>query len=132
MPVPSYKPDEFFTSKPINNKNINIEQWKDDEYIDLRNVGSGSVSNVKLMYQIDDQKIYAIKMPTNIKNKSEEYLTREYENYLEIDYPLLPKLYGIYKFENKYYLKIQFINGKTLYDLKDDDNYKFSIENILF
>ena len=104
-----------FVFKTDKKKNIIVQKWDDDEYIDLKILGSGSASTVKLVYQIEDKKLYAIKMQNVTYNDdNEEYLTREYKNYFNIQYPLLPKLYGIYKLHNYYYLKIQFINGKTL------------------
>lgn len=59
-----------------NEKEINIEKWNDEEYIDLKIIGSGSSSSVKLVYQIEDKKLYAIKMQTPIYNGNEEYYKR--------------------------------------------------------
>ena len=107
-----------FVIKPPEEKKMKIEKWDDDDYIELKIIGSGSSSIVKLMFQIETKKLYAIKMQSNVTYEKEDYYTREYKNYLQINYPLLPKFYGMYENNDKYYLKIQYINGQTLQNLE--------------
>ena len=39
-------------------------------------------------------------MQRDLTHESENYREREFNNYLQLDYPLLPKLYGIYENED--------------------------------
>ena len=97
-----------------------IENYDEYKYIELRYLGHGSSSKVKLIYLIEEKELYALKSFYN-----EETKNREIDNYKKINYPLLPKLYALTKDRN---LIIQFINGKTLMHINKNI---FNLEQIM-
>lgn len=75
-------------------KNLSKQKWNENDYIVLRNIGFGSSFIVELIYLIEKDELYALKKPYSYINEEEKLIEREIKNYLSIDYPLLPKLYG--------------------------------------
>lgn len=104
--------------KDFNSKqNQNLTKKKIDEFIELRVLGIGSVSNVVLFYHIEKEELFAIKKLINAETEKEKLFDRETTNYNNMKHPLLPNFYGILKPEN--YLIIEFINGMTLDHIKE-------------
>ena len=99
-----------------------IENFEEDkDFITIRRINQGSLSNVELIYEIEKEELFLIKKPNNPEN--DRLIRREFNNYLQIDFPLIPKLYG--RIKGTDYPVIQFINGKSL---KNIQQFHFSKE----
>lgn len=96
-------------------KNIEIKTWGSNDYIELRKLGQGSTSIVNLIYNIENESLFALIKP--IGEESEKLYSRQFNNYQNINHPRLPKLYA--KVKGKNYFIIQFINGHTLQSKND-------------
>ncbi|KAK8840423.1 hypothetical protein M9Y10_030627 [Tritrichomonas musculus] len=94
------------------------ENFKEEEYVELRNVGNGSFAQCTLAYHIKYQKLFIVKKPLKIDVENDKLLKREKENYKKIKHPLFPKFYGTVK--GKDFLVIEFINGSTLNRMKPE------------
>lgn len=86
------------------------------DFIELRFIGSGSGSVVKLGYHIEREELVAIKQLSIVDGETTKLIEREIANYSRIDHPFLPKFIGAS--ENKELIVIEFINGTTL-DIND-------------
>ena len=103
----------FQTLTNQNGKNEkNNKEWTEDEYIVIGQLGNTASSRVELIYQIETGHLYAIKNINSYDNEASKLIKREYENYLNINHPFIPKFYGFQKKDNC--LIIQYIHGKTL------------------
>ena len=91
----------------------------------MRQLGVGSISIVKLIYHIEKEEMYALKMENINDYEITKLQKREYENYCNINHPYLPKFYG--KVKNTDYLVIEFINGQKLFNFNFDFNDKLTI-----
>lgn len=91
--------------------------YDENDFIELRNIGLGSAFSVSLNYEIENCQLLAIKKPIGNNYEHEKLSTREYNNYLNTNYLLLPKLYGKIKNGNLYNLVIQFIDGSTILEI---------------
>ena len=90
------------------NNSTNEKTINEDDYIELRLVGSG-ISVIFLIYHIKDEKLYALKKLNSIDG--EKLKKREINNYTsKINHPFINKFYGITK-EN-HHIVIEYINGK--------------------
>lgn len=80
------------------NKNTNVfeKPVEDEDYIRLRNLGSGSSFRVDLIYHIEKSELFAIKIPICISD-TQKLINREKSNYQNLNFPLLPKYYGVGK-----------------------------------
>ena len=67
-------------------------------------------------YQLENGKLVVIKKFNDISNENTKLINRENNNYLQIDYPLLPKYIG--KIKTNDFPIIQFINGQTLLNIE--------------
>ena len=105
-----------------------IKNLKDDDFINLRNVGSGSIGIVNLYFYIEMQELFVAKIFSPI-NKKTKLHSRELSNYSQIDHLFLPKFYGILNNKNKC-LIIEYINGQSLSKIEKlqlTENDKFTI-----
>lgn len=84
----------------------------ENDFVVLRNIGSGSFSLVRLVYHLGRDELMAIKTPNGFDKNIQKRFKRERENYLKLNHPLLPKFYNSPEGEN--YLVLEFINGLTL------------------
>lgn len=121
----------------INDQNVSRSNkiFKENDYIELRLLGIGSIFKTYLIYLIPHKKLCVIKKPNIITTETEKLMKREYNNYLKLKCQFLPKFYGIV--QNTNYLIIEFINGKDLDNIKsinDDDaiNIVFHLLLILY
>ena len=99
-----------------------------NDYIKLREIGGGSSGRVYLIYHIEKQELFSLKIQhPNRDPNSEDLFKRESLNYEKLKHPLLLQYYG--KVKNCDYLVIEFINGKTLSNIKNlnlDENVKIT------
>ncbi|KAK8876323.1 hypothetical protein M9Y10_006521 [Tritrichomonas musculus] len=89
---------------------------KAEDYVELRNIGIGSLFSCKLIYHIKHGKLYVIKRPHFFDEELPKLIKREKDNYLQFKHPFLPKFYGTV--ENEEGIVIEFINGRTLNHIK--------------
>ena len=101
-----------FDEKLEEEKEKSDQKFYEDDFIDLRSIGSSLTSKVFLMYEISKGEIYAIKKPIGNDTESSKLNLREHNNYSKINHPFLPKYYG--QIRNNDFLIIQFINGLKL------------------
>ena len=104
-----YRIEKFIKSL---DENSSQETMNEQDYVELRSIGKGTIFECKLIYHIKRSELYAIKKPYQIHSENRKLLDREAENYLKVRHPFLPKFYG--KVLNKDYIVIDFINGQTL------------------
>lgn len=97
------------------NQKITPETMKENEYIEILDIGSGYTSNIKLIYHIEKGEIFALKKPHLNDSETNDLVKREIDNYSRINHPFFPKLFGI--IQEKNYIIIEFVNGKTLNDM---------------
>ncbi|KAK8850202.1 hypothetical protein M9Y10_018326 [Tritrichomonas musculus] len=93
-------------------KKTNIKVFKIKDFIELRTIGFGSTFLATLVYHIENEEIFVIKKIYGNNPENEKLLQREIENYKCLNYPLIPKFYGIIEGQNN--PVIEFIKGKTL------------------
>lgn len=106
----------FFNRSKIDDFHYKPIEIKEEDFVSLKTIGTGSICDVYLIYYIKEQKLYVNK---KIKNQSDKYLMdREYNNYLKVNHPLIPKLIGtVHYLFQEYSIVIEYIYGQTL------DNY---------
>lgn len=85
---------------------------KEDEFIELRDIGLGSNFKTVLIYHIERGELYALKKQQGMNKKIGKLIKREIENYSKIQHPLTPKFIGAGQ-NNEYHI-IEYINGRTL------------------
>lgn len=85
----------------------------------MRSLGTGSLSSVELAYEIEEEKLYAIKFFNFADDK--ELLDREINNYKKIHHPFLPTYYGTANIWDNQRLIIDFIDGITLSRMNELD-----------
>lgn len=100
-----------------------FENFDEDKYIILQNIGIGSSSEVKLIYDIENEQFLAGKSIYTIDEENFEFQKREIENLSNISHPFLPKFYGIFNYNQQKIVIIEFINGDTLLSLIDPSFY---------
>lgn len=92
-----------------------VEHIKEDDYIELRIIGTGSSSRCALIYHIKKGELYVIKQTFRNNIESPKLINRETNNYSKIRFPFLPKFYGIACNQNRINgIVIEFINGQSL------------------
>lgn len=104
---------------------------KEDDYIDLRYLSSGASSFVKLIYHIENKKLYAMKV-----FYKDEAFEREKLNYSKLKrYPFLCKLYGTAKDDSSNCLILEYINGFSLVEADEyltlDEKIKIVFEMMI-
>ena len=97
-------------------KQHNLSYINENDYIELRTIEAGSFSMVSLAYHIEKEELIAIKRPTMLDPENEKLHKRELLNYSKMNHPFVPKLYG--ETVNGKYLVVEYINGRTLNDIK--------------
>lgn len=109
--------------------------WDGNEYITLRSIGIGSSFETKLIYHVEKEELFVIKIPNS---KIPDLIDREIKNYSLINHPFIPKYYGykIDKYRNLRYPIIQYIHGQTLMNIHDfnfnfDDKIRILFEIII-
>ena len=85
--------------------------WSSENYFKIRELGRGSSSVVDLIYNIQREEIFALKIPYN---NCIELIKRERENYLKIQNPFIVHYYGCIESNQMPNLLIEFIDGETL------------------
>ena len=93
----------------INNFKINMNE---NEFIILRLIGYGFLFSVYLIYHIEREAFFAIKIPKVYNSETNKLIKREIENYYRLNHPIFPQFYGIVN--NKNYPIIEFFNCYTL------------------
>ena len=96
--------------------NLTPEIIDENEYVELRCIGIGSLFSCKLIYHIKREELYVIKANHEIDDDISKLAEREENNYLKIMHPFVPKYYGRVKGKDE--IVIEFINGKTLENIK--------------
>ena len=92
--------------------NYTPETISENEYVELRIVGIGSLFFCNLIYHIKKGELYVIKKPKSKNPDNAKLIERETENYSKIMHPFFPKFIG--RIKDKDYIVIEFINGQTL------------------
>lgn len=85
---------QIFSSKSYEQIEIN-----DENFIQLHCLGTGASSSVYLIYHIEKEQLFALKIFYN-SEKSEELFERERTNFIQIHHPHHPRFYGTFKYEN--------------------------------
>ena len=75
---------------------------REEEFIELRQIGSGTVFLVYLIYHIEREELFALKKSLLNDSEIEKLREREIDNFIKVQHPFLPKLIGVG--ENKEYL----------------------------
>ncbi|KAK8892772.1 hypothetical protein M9Y10_030014 [Tritrichomonas musculus] len=108
-----------------------LNDLNQDEFIELSEVGKGGSFLCTLYYHITSGKLCVIKKLHGNNNEADKLIQREADNYSNIRHPFLPNFYGTVKNKNGKYIVIEFINGKTLYDIEENElNYNDRIKII--
>ena len=103
----------------------------DEEYIELRVLGSGSTFTCSLNYLISEGKLFVIKRANGCSlNEKEKLIKRELLNYSMISHPFIPEFYG--RIKDKEGHRIEYINGPTLKNIKSIKFTASEIFNIIF
>ena len=104
---------DIFMEDIEKSKELNI--YDENEFISLITVGMTVTSSIDLYYHNENGKLFVIK---KIFKDNEKLGNREINNYANIYHPLMPKYYGIMIGNGLNYIVIEFINGKTLNEIK--------------
>lgn len=98
--------EQLFNS---NNEKIEINQ---ENYINLRLLGNGSSSSVDLIYHIEKEKVFALKIFYN-ENETEKLFDRENKNYLKVHHPLIARYYGSSKTGSFKSIALEYVVGNS-------------------
>lgn len=109
-----YRIENFFSNRDLVEEKIN-----ENDYIILRNVDSGSFAICALIYYIKLGQLCVIKRPLNYDHEIPKVFDREIKNYRKLFHPFIPIFYVI--IDDKDYIIIEFINGKTLGHIKKNE-----------
>ena len=71
----------------------------------------------RLIYHFEKEELFVLKQPLINDKENPNLLDREFDNYSKINHPYLPQFYG--KTRENNYLVIEYINGKSLFHIKD-------------
>ena len=93
-----------------------IENFDEDEFIELREIGRTTSSIVFLIYHIEREELFVLKKFFTNNNEYSKLRNRENSNYSKLCHPFLSKFYGVIK--NKNYSIIEYINGQTLLEIE--------------
>ena len=89
----------------------------------VRLLGKGSMGNVYLVERVEDNKKFVVKELMFSKEASlnpedaKEIFFREAEFMAEFDHPGIPKIYGAFSQDGRYYLAMDYMEGKTLEEI---------------
>ncbi|KAK8835991.1 hypothetical protein M9Y10_040188 [Tritrichomonas musculus] len=105
----------FLYNYPNNKQEIIFEE---NDFVFLRHLKTTGSSMVYLSYHIEKEILCIIKFP--YQDLAGKLANREIDNYKIIDYPYIPKFYGIINnSNNQKYLVIEYIFGRTLQNIKE-------------
>lgn len=90
-----------------------IKKIESDEYIILTPLNSGSSSNISLVYMIQTENLLVLKTPF-MTSEMKKISEREKNNYLNINQPFMPHLYGTTEIDSQECLLIEYIQGEAL------------------
>ncbi|KAK8838429.1 hypothetical protein M9Y10_033055 [Tritrichomonas musculus] len=105
------------------------EEISENDYVELRYIGSGSSSQCFLIYHIKRRELLIIKKLYENNEEEEKLFQREFSNYMILHYPFFPKFYG--RVQNKNWIVIEFINGQKLFNIKNIHLDKKDIPKII-
>ena len=105
------------------------EEISENDYVELRYIGSGSSSQCFLIYHIKRRELLVIKKLYENNEEEEKLFQREFSNYMILHYPFFPKFYG--RVQNKNWIVIEFINGQKLFNIKNIHLDKKDIPKII-
>ena len=94
-----------------------------NEFIEIRNIGKGSLFTCVLIYHIKRESLYVIKKPYVQDIEISKLIERETSNYHRMLHPLIPRYYGTIK--DQKYIVIEFIDGQTL-DMIDLNKFTYN------
>lgn len=88
------------------------EDIKEDEYINIKKVGNGSMFECILIYNMKKDDLQLIKRPLFVHFEHCKLISREQLNYQKMRHPFIPKYFG--KVKNTNHIVIEYINGQTM------------------
>lgn len=100
--------------KTFTEMKLNI--FDDDNFIQLRKVGFTDNSSENLIFYTETKKLFMIKGRNLLNNENQDLMNREFKNYCENCFPLLPEIYGKTNLNNN--IVIEYIDGPTLVQIK--------------
>ena len=100
-----------------NDDDISPKIISQEDYFEIRILGIGSSFSARLNYYIEREELIVIKVPNQNNNETLKLLDREIKNYTKIKCFFMPKFYGTVEDTN--YPVIEFINGKTLFEIEE-------------
>ena len=126
--------NRFNNIKNVKSIDTSIQIFEDDDYINLRSVGFGTINIAHLIYHIEKEEFFIIKEVNSSDQHIEILKGRELENYKILCHPLFPKFYGVTA-KNRSFV-IEFINGPTLerielLNLTDNDRLTIIFEMMI-
>lgn len=102
--------------------NSQIASFQNDFLIEISLIGIGSTFATQLHYQIEMEKLIAIKKPHFEDEEIPKLMRREIKNYENLHFPLLPEFYGVggrlISGKGSKYLAIEYIEGISLEDIR--------------
>ncbi|KAK8843659.1 hypothetical protein M9Y10_024722 [Tritrichomonas musculus] len=103
---------------------------KDEDYVELRDIGIGSSFVCSLIYHILQGKLFVIKKPNGDTSEHKKLIKRERDNYQKFIHPFLPTFYGT--IEDKNCIVIEFIKGQALNHINQIELTADDAFNIIF
>lgn len=115
-----YQKTNIYRVNQLRNKETNDDSSKkifnESDFIELRNAGASTISTILLVFYIEKEELLIIKKRNQCDFEYKKLYEREYDNYIKIKNPFLPKFYGITNKNNC--LVTEFINGSLLRDIR--------------
>lgn len=99
-------------------KEIEEKQIYKKDYIELENVGQGTSSLVRMIFLIETQQLYVMKIIFN-----DDLFNREHQNYFKIHHPFLVRYFGFTQKESKQCLIMEYIQGISLDSIKKNEYF---------
>ena len=120
--------DRMLYYEEMFNKKVKEDIIGEKEYIKLRIIGNENTSSIYLIFHIQKQQIFVLKMFKN--DPKDKLFNRELSNYLGISHPFLARYIGTSRDGSNNCLIIEYCEGKTLNktELKKEDKYKIVFE----
>ena len=117
----------------INNEDFDITK---NNHIKLRVLGHGNSSNVYLIYHIEKEQIFALKIFNCKDQESEKLFTRENNNYMSLYHPFTAHYFGSFNIDSYYCIVLEYIDGKNLNFIKEmnlsiNDKFKIIFETMI-
>ncbi|TFH59634.1 protein kinase domain-containing protein [Peribacillus frigoritolerans] len=104
----------------------------DSRYKILKRLGQGGTSNVYKTFYVPTEETFAIKVMKNSQISNINVVRKEYHRLRSINHPHIAKGYDVDSVHqgNQYFLKMEFIEGKSMQQLLDEQN-SFSILQVI-